>query len=88
MHVPRENLDRYRALMDLYRRFNSAGNQKSNTGDHGAANRLWRIATLIREHAQTLRVPGRKEVLANETGGSGDNDKPDNAGSVDGSKGV
>jgi len=58
MHVPPENLPRYRRLMKLVRRVDSIGNARSNRGDYAGANRAWRMASRISIVAQGLRVPG------------------------------
>lgn len=59
MHVPDENLPRYRRLMKLYDRLEWIGNTRSNRGDYAGANRAWRMAAKIHVIAQGLRVPGR-----------------------------
>jgi hypothetical protein len=59
VHVPPENLVRYRRLMNLARHVERIGNQRSNRGDYAGANRAWSRASRISADAQTLRVPGR-----------------------------
>lgn len=59
MHVPNENLTRYRRLIALARRVESIGNARSNRGDYPGANRSWRLAARITNVAQGLRVPGK-----------------------------
>jgi hypothetical protein len=58
MHVPDENLPRYRRLMDLVRHVERIGNNRSNRGDYGGANAAWARASKISSVAQALRVPG------------------------------
>lgn len=60
MHVPEENLPRYRRLMNLARHVERIGNQRSNRGDYAGANRAWTRASKISEEATILRVRGRK----------------------------
>lgn len=60
MHVPEENLLRYRGLMDLSRKLDSAGGAASGIGgDKGKAhaNTLWSMSAHYRAEAQKLRVP-------------------------------
>jgi hypothetical protein len=59
MHVPPENLPRYRRLMVLYERVEWIGNARSNRGDYAGANAAWHRASEIHHAAQELRVPGR-----------------------------
>jgi hypothetical protein len=59
MHVPAENLPRYRRLMKLYDKVEWIGNLRSNRGDYVGANAAWRRAAQINHIAQELRVPGR-----------------------------
>lgn len=59
LHVPPENLDRYRRIMNLARHIDRIGNTRSNRGDYAGANRAWVRAAKVQETAQTLRVPGR-----------------------------
>lgn len=59
MHVPPENLPRYRRLMALVRKVDRIGNNRSNRGDYAGANRAWRLASRISTVAQSLRVPGK-----------------------------
>jgi hypothetical protein len=61
VHVPPENLIRYRRLMNLARHVERIGNQRSNRGDYAGANRAWNRAGRISDAAQTLRVRGRNE---------------------------
>lgn len=61
MHVPDENLPRYRSLMELVRKTERIGNNRSNRGDYAGANAAWGRASRISGDAQSLRVPGRKE---------------------------
>lgn len=58
MHVPDENLPRYRRLMALYRKLDSIGGHRSNRGDYAGANAVWHRATKVHHAAQDLRVPG------------------------------
>jgi len=58
MHVPDENLPRYRRIMELARKVESIGNQRSNRGDYAGANAAWARASKISNSAQALRVPG------------------------------
>lgn len=58
MHVPAENLARYRRLMTLYRKVDWIGNYRSNHGDYAGANAAWRRAGQIHHAAQELRVAG------------------------------
>lgn len=59
MHVPPENLARYRRLMALSRHLESIGNHRSGRGDYDGANAVWLRATLARARGYELRVPGR-----------------------------
>lgn len=59
VHVPPENLDRYRRLMALVHKVDRIGNTRSNRGDYAGANRAWSRASAIKQTAQTLRVRGR-----------------------------
>jgi hypothetical protein len=61
VHVPPENLERYRRIMNLARHVERIGNQRSNRGDYAGANRAWNRASKISTAAQTLRVRGRRE---------------------------
>lgn len=65
VHVPDENLPRYRRLMELARKVDRIGNIRSNHGDYAGANAAWGRAARINSAAQTLRVPGwiEKEQL-------------------------
>lgn len=65
MHVPEENLERYRELMNAFRRYDRLGNKASNVGHYGEANRLWGIAGQHKAEAQKLRVPGKNEEPEN-----------------------
>jgi hypothetical protein len=58
MHVPAENLPRYRRLIALYQKLDRVGNHRSNHGDYPGANAAWRRAGEISRAAQDLRVPG------------------------------
>jgi hypothetical protein len=58
MHVPDKNLPRYRRLMDLVRKVERIGNNRSNRGDYAGANAAWGRASKISSEAQKLRVPG------------------------------
>jgi hypothetical protein len=58
MHVPPDNLDRYRRLIALYRKVDRIGNMRSNRGDYPGANAAWRRAATIQHVAQELRVSG------------------------------
>jgi hypothetical protein len=60
VHVPAENLERYRRIMNLARHVERIGNQRSNRGDYAGANRAWSRASAIQQTAQTLRVPGTR----------------------------
>jgi hypothetical protein len=61
VHVPPENLVRYRRIMNLARHVERIGNQRSNRGDYAGANRAWARASRISAEAQTLRVPGNRQ---------------------------
>jgi hypothetical protein len=61
MHVPEENLKKYRELMNVSHRYNRLGNKASNVGRYGQANELWAISRRYRVKAQELRVPGKDE---------------------------
>lgn len=61
MHVPDENLPRYRRLMALVRKVERIGNNRSNRGDYAGANAAWSRSSRISTAAQSLRVPGGKE---------------------------
>jgi hypothetical protein len=61
VHVPPENLVRYRRIMNLARHVERIGNQRSNRGDYAGANRAWSRASRISAEAQTLRVPGNRQ---------------------------
>jgi hypothetical protein len=61
MHVPAENLPRYRRLMGLVRKVERIGNSRSNRGDYAGANAAWGRSSRISTVAQSLRVPGRHE---------------------------
>lgn len=67
VHVPAENLERYRRLIKLAQHVERIGNARSNRGDYAGANRAWSRESRIREQAQTLRVPGRREASGPET---------------------
>ena len=56
MHVPNENLPRYRRLKKLHRHVDSIGNRRSNRGDYSGANAAWRRAGQIMQAAQSLRA--------------------------------
>lgn len=58
MHVPPENLHRYRRLMKLYRLVDDIGNRRSNRGDYPGANAAWRRSGTILNTAQALREAG------------------------------
>ena len=58
MHVPDENLPRYRRLMVLYRKMDFLGATRSNRGDYAGANDIWRRAAKVHHAAQDLRIPG------------------------------
>jgi len=59
LHVPPDNLTRYRRLIALYRKVDRIGNMRSNRGDYPGANAAWRRAAQIQNVAQDLRVAGR-----------------------------
>lgn len=61
VHVPPENLERYRRMVELARHVDRIGDKRSNHGDYAGANRAWSRASRIKTAAQTLRVPGRRE---------------------------
>ena len=61
MHVPDENLPRYRRLMALVRKVERIGNDRSNRGDYPGANAAWSRSSKISSAAQSLRVPGWNE---------------------------
>lgn len=57
-HVPEENLDRYRRLMNLSRRFKSLGDT-IGANDPGDSTACWRMADKYKRKAGALRVvPG------------------------------
>ena len=58
MHVPDENLRRYRRLMALVRHVERIGNMRSNRGDYPGANAAWGRAAKISSVAQSLRTAG------------------------------
>ena len=66
MHVPDENLPRYRRLMELVRHVDRIGNNRSNRGDYAGANSAWSRSSRISSVAQSLRVPGWKEQLGDQ----------------------
>jgi hypothetical protein len=66
MHVPDENLPRYRRLMELSRHIERIGNHRSNRGDYRGANAAWARASKVSHNAQSLRVPGWKEQLGDQ----------------------
>jgi len=69
MHVPEENLFKYRNLMGLSRRFKSLGDT-IGPNDMADSTICWRLAKKYRDKAQELRVPGQKEVADEpDTGG-------------------
>jgi hypothetical protein len=59
MHVPEENLERYRRIMAIYHLISRMGNMVSGMGQHGDANTLWAMAGRYKAMAQELRVPGK-----------------------------
>lgn len=72
MHVPDENLPRYRRLMELSRQSERVGNNRSNKGDLAGANAAWARASRINAEAQKLRVPGWTEQLGDQLGKGSD----------------
>ena len=66
MHVPDENLPRYRRLMALVRKIERIGNNRSNRGDYPGANAAWRRSSEVSTAAQSLRVMGLREMAWRE----------------------
>jgi hypothetical protein len=65
MHVPEENLFKYRVLMGISRNLESLGSTVSGmNGEEGMKDStlLWAMAKRYRDRAQTLRVPGKTEI--------------------------
>lgn len=58
MHVPEENLFKYRNLMNLSRRFKSLGDT-IGANDMQDSTTCWRLAKKYEDKAQELRVPGK-----------------------------
>lgn len=67
MHVPEENLERYRMLIGINHLISRMGNQVSNLGQHGDANALWAMAGRYKVMANQLRVPGKNELTQSES---------------------
>lgn len=59
MHVPDEELPRYRKLVALAGVLECMGNTRSGKGDYAGAHEAWAQEARIRKVANELRVPGR-----------------------------
>ena len=61
MHVPDENLHRYRRLAELAHLMSRMGDMCSNIGQYEDANKLWAMGGKYKRLANDLRVPGKGE---------------------------
>jgi hypothetical protein len=61
MHVPEENLHRYRRLRELSHLMSRMGDMVSNLGQYDDANKLWAMGGKYKRLANDLRVPGKDE---------------------------
>lgn len=61
LHVPTENLTKYRALKRISDQYDRLGNALSNIGAYPEANMAWAQTAKWNLRAQELRVPGHKE---------------------------
>jgi hypothetical protein len=61
MHVPEENLHRYRRLRELSHLMSRMGDMCSNMGQYEDANALWFMGGKYKRMANALRVPGKDE---------------------------
>jgi len=59
LHVPEENLHKYRALKRISDQFDSLGNALSNIGDYPLANAMWSKRASYNARAQELRAPAK-----------------------------
>ena len=70
MHIPEENLSRYRALKRISNAFDSLGGQLSNIGEYEQANDVWAMSSKYNRRAQELRVPGKDGLQNSSTTGT------------------
>jgi len=63
MHVPEENLPRYRSLKNIADQFDRLGNSLSNIGAYKDANAMWSKRASWNARAQELRVAGEREAV-------------------------
>ena len=61
MHVPEENLPRYRRIRELSLLMSRMGDMVSGIGEYDDANKLWAMGGKYTRMANELRVPGRDE---------------------------
>lgn len=61
MHVPEENLARYRRLRELSHLMSRMGDMVSNLNEHADANTLWALGGKYKRLANDLRVPGGRD---------------------------
>jgi hypothetical protein len=61
MHVPEENLPRYRRMRELSHLMSRMGDMASNMGELADANTLWALGGKYKRMANELRVPGKDE---------------------------
>ena len=61
MHVPEENLPKYRRLAELSFLMQRMGGMVSNLGEHADANTFWALGGKYKRLANELRVPGKDE---------------------------
>lgn len=61
MHVPEENLPRYRRLRELSHLMSRMGDMVSNLQEYTDANALWAMGGKYKRMADELRVPGGRE---------------------------
>lgn len=80
MHVPNENLPRYRALRRISNQFNSIGDSLSNIGEYADANKAWRESSRFNAKAQELRVSGKKDILNGTHAQHGNEETPSRTG--------
>jgi hypothetical protein len=61
MHVPEENLPRYRRIRELSHLMSRMGDMVSGIGEYDDANKLWAMGGKYKRLANELRVPGKDE---------------------------
>jgi hypothetical protein len=74
MHVPEENLPKYRRLAELAHLISRMGDMASNLQEYTDANTLWAMGGKYKRMANQLRVPGKDEDAQEDEAGQAHRD--------------